>query len=179
MPGPDSGLGKAAENVIKIWLNRPESGFSFDRLPDQMTGFFGSSNICDFICFKSPYQYYIESKATWEDRFDFSMLSQNQEEGLINKSKIDNVYGWVIVLFASHKRAFILDINDIVYMRDIKNKKSLNINKIDKWGIPYFEIPTIENNRKRYLDYVVNINDAYVLDIARANLEGKHSETKE
>lgn len=154
----NDGLGKQAEHKIKEWLDRPEAGISFDRLPDQMTGFYGSKNICDFICFKSPYMYYIESKATWEDRFNFSMLSQKQRDGLLAKSKIDNVYGVVIVLFASHKRAFMIDMNEIKRLDDA-GKKSLNIKKIDKWGIKYAEIQTIPNSRKKHLDYTGNIND--------------------
>ena len=146
-------LGKDAERKIKEWLDRPDEGYCFDRLPDQMTGFYGSSNICDFILFKSPYMYYIESKATWSDRFDFSMLTANQHDRLLEKSKIENVYGYVIVLFASYKRAFIIDIQDIVYLENEKNKHSLNITKIDKWNIPYKEIKTIPNNRKKLLDY--------------------------
>lgn len=146
-------LGKDAERKIKEWLDRPDEGYCFDRLPDQMTGFYGSSNICDFTLFKSPYLYYIESKATWGDRFDFSMLTTNQHDRLLEKSKIENVYGYVIVLFASYKRAFIIDIQDIVYLENEKNKHSLNITKIDKWDIPYKEIRTIPNNRKKLLDY--------------------------
>ena len=71
MPSSDLNLGKKAEAKIELWLDHPELGYSFDRIPDQMTGYYMvSRNICDFICFKSPYQYYIESKATWKDRFD-------------------------------------------------------------------------------------------------------------
>ena len=147
----DSNVGKKAEKKIAEWLDRPEEGYSFDRIPDQMTGFFGSKNICDFTLFKSPYQYYIESKATWEDRFDFSMLTDTQYDGLMDKSKIQNVFGLVIVLFASYKRAFILDIRDIDSLVQ-QGKKSLNIKKIDKWGIPYKEIKTIPS-RKELLDY--------------------------
>ena len=33
----DDGLGKKAEQKIKEWLDRPEDGYSFDRIPDQMT----------------------------------------------------------------------------------------------------------------------------------------------
>lgn len=33
----DSTVGKEAEKKIKEWLDRPEDGYSFDRLPDQMT----------------------------------------------------------------------------------------------------------------------------------------------
>ena len=96
--------------------------------------------------------YYIESKATWEDRFDFSMLTPTQHDGLLKKSKIPNVYGVVIVLFAHHQRAFIIDINEIKRLEDM-GRKSLNIKKIDSWGITYTEIQTIPNNRKTYLDY--------------------------
>lgn len=148
----DSTIGKKAEAKIAEWLNRPEDGYSFDRIKDQMTGFYGSSNICDFTCFKSPNMYYIESKATWEDRFDFSMLTETQHNGLLEKSKIPNVWGLVIVLFLSYKRAFILDIRDIKELED-SGKKSLNIKKIDKWTIPFIEIETIPNNRKKLLDY--------------------------
>jgi len=146
-------LGQAAEKKIREWLDRPEDGYCFDRIPNRMTGFYGDNNICDFILFKSPEMYYIESKATWNDRFELSMLSKNQHDGLLAKSKIDHVHGWVIVLFASHQRAFIVDIKDIVYMETELNKHSLNITKQDKWPIPVLEIKTIPNSRKKLLDY--------------------------
>ena len=148
----DSAIGKKAEEKIKDWLDRPEDGYSFDRVYDQMSGFYGSKNICDFTCFKYPYMYYIESKATWEDRFEFNNITTTQREGLLDKSKINGCYGLVIVLFAEYRRAFILDINEIQRLID-SGKKSINIKKIDKWGIKYQEIDTIPNNRKVYLDY--------------------------
>lgn len=152
-------LGKKAESKIKEWLNRPEDGYSFDRFYDQMTGYYLTSrNICDFVCYKYPNIYYIESKATYSDRFDFDRIQQHQFDGLIEKSNITGCYGLVIVLFATYKRAFILKIKDI--STSIKNgKKSINIKNIDKWEIPYFEIKTIENNRKTLLDYKGEIED--------------------
>ena len=146
-----SSLGKKAEAKIREWLDRPEEGYCFDRIPDQMTGFYGSKNICDFTLFKSPNMYYIESKATWEDRFDFNMLTQTQHDGLLAKSNISNVFGTVIVLFASYKRAFIFDIRHIAKLES-EGIKSLNIKKIDKWVIPYQEIQTVPS-RKQLLDY--------------------------
>jgi len=148
----NDGLGKKAEQKIKEWLDRPEEGYCFDRIPDQLTGFWGSKNICDFVLFKSPEFYYIESKATWEDRFDFSRITDYQFDHLLEKSKIDHVHGIVIVLFATHKRAFIFDIRDIDRAKQ-DNIKSVNIKKLDKWKIPYREIKTIPNNRKKFLDY--------------------------
>lgn len=152
MPGPDGGLGKKAEKKIKEWLDHPESGYSFDRIPDQMSGrYLVSRNICDFICFKSPDMYYIESKATYNDRFDFSCISDLQREGLYAKASIDHVHGLIILLFASYQRAFIFNIKDITHAWR-QGRKSINIKKIDSWNFPYVEISTIPS-RKELLDY--------------------------
>ena len=95
-------LGKKAENKIREWLDKPEQGYSFDRFYDQMTGFYLTSrNICDFVCYKYPNIYYIESKSTYSDRFDFKMIQPHQKEGLLLKSSIKGCYGFVIVLFAT------------------------------------------------------------------------------
>lgn len=153
-----SEIGKKAEKKIREWLDRPQDGYSFDRIFDQMTGFYGSKNICDFTLFKYPYKYYIESKATWGDRFDFSMLTDTQHDGLLKKSSIPGVYGLVIVLFATYKRAFVLDITEIKNLED-SGKKSINIKKIHTWTFNYREIQTVPNNRKELLDYSGNIED--------------------
>lgn len=156
----NDGLGKEAENQIKRWLDRPEDGYSFDRLFDQMNGFYGSKNICDFTCYRYPYYYYIESKATWEDRFDFSMISDNQHDKLLEKSKIPGVFCLIIVLFASYKRAFVFRIEDIDALMQ-GGVKSLNIKKIDKWSsiLNYKEIKTIPNSRRKHLDYQGELED--------------------
>lgn len=152
----NDGLGKKAEGKIKLWLDRPEDGYSFDRIPDQMTGqFITSRNICDFTCFKSPNYYYIESKATREDRFEFSMITETQLEGLCKKATIAHVYGWVVVLFATYQRAFVLNATDI-QKQIFDGIKSINIKKIDKWSIPYKELQTVPS-RKQLLDYAGEI----------------------
>lgn len=80
-------LGKKAERKIREWLDRSQDGYCLDRITDQMTGFYGSKNICDFTLFKSPNMYYIESKATWSERFDFNMITEYQFKSLLQKSK--------------------------------------------------------------------------------------------
>lgn len=155
----NDGLGKEAEAKIWKWLDRPEDGYSFDRFYDQLSGYYMTSrNICDFHCYKYPNTYYIESKATWADRFDFNMIQPHQLEGLIKKSQIAGCFGWVIVLFASHKRAFRFNAADIQKLMD-EGTKSLNITKIDKWRINYKELSTIPNNRKKHLDYTGEVED--------------------
>ena len=157
----NDGLGKKAESKIKSWLDRPSAGYSVDRIPDQMTGqFITSRNICDFTCFKSPNYYYIESKATWENSFPFSMITETQLNGLCQKATIANVYGWIVVLFATYQRAFVFNAIDIKNQLD-SGVKSINIKKIDSWTIPYKEINTIPS-RKQLLDYSGNIEDYIV-----------------
>ena len=147
-----SNLGKKAEAKIKEWLDRPEDGYCFQRIPDQQTGFFGSKNICDFFLYKKPNMYFIESKATWNDNFPFAMLTDFQYDGLLKESKIEGVTSYVAVLFATYKRAFLIDIKDIQHCIDDLKVKSLNIKKIAKWPIPYKEIKTVPS-RKQLLDY--------------------------
>lgn len=162
MPGPDDGLGKKAEDVVKTWLNKPSDGCDFYRIKDQMTGRYKSQNPCDFIVYQYPYHYYIESKATWEDRFDYANITQYQREQLYEKSKIDGVWGLVTVLFASYQRCFLFRIQDIL-LHIAEGKKSINIKKIDSWGLPYCEIKTVPS-RKQLLDYRGNLQE-YVSNI--------------
>lgn len=148
----DNTLGKKAEKKIEEWLDRPSDGYSFNRLYDQLSGYYlVSRNPCDFICYKYPYMYYIESKETIHDRFDFDMIQPHQHDSLLEKSKIPGCYGLIIILFTEYKRAFVLHIGDIVALEN-QNKHSLNIKKLDKWTIPYKEIRTIPS-RKQMLDY--------------------------
>ena len=155
----DDTLGKDAEDKVWDWLDRKADGYSFDRLYDQLSGYYiVSRNPCDFICYKYPYMYYIESKATWEDRFDFSLISETQHDKLLEKSKITGCYGLVVILFAYYKRAFMVHIEHIAQL-EAADKHSLNIKKLEKWGIPYKEIRTIPNPRKKLLDYEGEIEE--------------------
>jgi len=144
-------LGKKAEGKISEWLTRPEEGCCLQRLYDKMSGWKGDNNPCDFLFYRRPFFYYIESKATYENRFDYSMLSDNQHDEMLKASQIDGVKGYVIVLFATYKRAFIFNIQDIDKEMQ-RGTKSKNITKIDKWEIPFIEIETIPS-RKELLDY--------------------------
>ena len=152
-------LGKLAEKQIAKWLHRPSDGYCFERIPDQLSGFYGSKNICDFFLYKSPNMYFIESKATHKDRFDFKMITEYQWTNLLSRSKIDGLYGLVIVLFATPQRAFILDIQDLEAAKQA-GIKSLNITKIAKWKVPYKEIQTVPS-RKQLLDYTGDIEDYF------------------
>jgi penicillin-binding protein-related factor A (putative recombinase) len=152
-------LGKIAEARLQTWLDHPEKGYCLDRIKDQMSMFAHSTNICDYTLFKAPYFYYIECKETKTDRFDFSKINgfpdgdfKTQFGGLLEKSKIANVFAVIVVCFSTYKRSFIFDINEIdrIYKSD---RKSININDIGSSDIRYREIEIVHNKRKKYLDF--------------------------
>lgn len=96
--------GKQFEQVIqKAFLKIPE--VSIDRLHDQTTGYAGSSNICDFVVYKKPYEYYIECKSVHgntlsiygnDPKHKYGNISNKQWEGLTEKSSIEGVGAGVI-----------------------------------------------------------------------------------
>lgn len=90
--------GKQFENVIKEAFQKV-SNVSVDRLHDQTTGYLGSANICDFIVYKKPYEYYIECKTIHGNTLPLGNITHNQWSGLTEKSKIDGVRAGVIIWF--------------------------------------------------------------------------------
>ena len=80
--------GKDFEKVIKECFELVPNT-SVDRLHDQMNGFAGSTNICDFIVYHNPLIYYIECKSVHGNTLPFSNITKNQWQGLLAKSKID------------------------------------------------------------------------------------------
>ena len=87
--------GKQFESVIKEAFEMvPDT--SVDRLHDQMNGFAGSVNICDFIIYHKPLIYYLECKSVHGNILPFTNITKNQWIGLQNKSKIDGVVAGAI-----------------------------------------------------------------------------------
>ena len=79
--------GKNFESIIKhAFLKVP--GVSIDRIPDQTMHHKGACNICDFIVYKKPYEYYIECKTVHGNTLPFSNITDMQWTGLLAKSQI-------------------------------------------------------------------------------------------
>ena len=87
--------GKKFERVIKEAFEKVP-GVSIDRLHDQTNGFKGSQNICDFIVYREPYEYYIECKSVHGVSLPLSNITDTQWTGLLEKSKIEGVFAGVI-----------------------------------------------------------------------------------
>ena len=99
---------------------------SIDRLHDQTTGYLGSKNICDFIVYREPYEYYIECKSIHGVRFPFSNITDTQWEGLLEKSKIKGVFAGIIVWWVDDDTTAYLPIEMLEYLKKELGYKSVS-----------------------------------------------------
>lgn len=106
--------GKQFEDIIKKSFEQVK-GVSIDRLHDQTTHWKGSTNICDFIVYKRPYQYYIECKSTNASSFYLENITDTQWRGLKEKSLIPGVFAGVIVWYVQKDITVYLPIQFLQY----------------------------------------------------------------
>ena len=122
--------GKKFENVIKEAFEKV-SNVSIDRLHDQTTGFKGSQNICDFIVYREPYEYYFECKSVHGASLPFSNITETQWNGLLQKSQIEGVFAGVICWWVDK------DITKFIPIQTLQELKSLGYKSVrHDAGIP-------------------------------------------
>ena len=110
--------GKKFEGVIReCFESVPET--SVMRLHDQMTGFKGSTNICDFIVYHYPNQFFIECKSVQGNTFPFSNMTDKQYTGMLEMSKIYGVRAGLIVWWVDH------DVTAYIPISFVKRQKAL------------------------------------------------------
>lgn len=106
-------------------------GVSIDRLPDPMAGYAGVKNICDYIVYKKPMQYYIECKSCYGNTMSihsnnpknmYGNITNNQWEGLLDKSQKPGVRAGILVWFIDHDETFWIDIRLLEKHRNAGNK---------------------------------------------------------
>ena len=143
--------GKDFERVIKHSFENVQ-GVSLDRLHDQTTGYKGSSNICDFIVYKKPYQYYIECKSVHGNTLPFRNITKNQWNGLLEKSKIEGVFAGVICWWVDKDKTVFIPIQTLELMRTV-GMKSVRYDAIDDCGGDT-DMVEIKGKKKRvFFDY--------------------------
>lgn len=98
---------------------------SIDRLHDQTTGFIGSSNICDFIVYRKPYEFYFECKSVHGNTLPFQNITETQWNGLLEKSKIKGVFAGVICWWVDRNVTAYIPIQSLVIMREELGQKSV------------------------------------------------------
>jgi len=113
--------GKQFEDVVREAFEKVP-GVSIDRLHDQTTHYKGSTNICDFIVYREPYEYYFECKSVHGNTLPFSNITDTQWKGLLEKSKIEGVFAGVICWWVDKDVTLFLPIQILNQLRRTDNK---------------------------------------------------------
>lgn len=147
-------LGKAFEQKFKEdFLKLPNC--SIDRIYDSMTGYYGISNICDFIGYIYPNIYYMELKSHKGNTFPLSNLTQYDK--LLCKVGIKGVRVGVILWFIEKDKIVYVPLSEITKMKN-EGKKSINIKYLDTQEYKIIEIPSIKKRTFMSSDYSILLN---------------------
>ena len=139
--------GKQFEDVVRdCFLAVPD--VSIDRLHDQMTGYKGSVNICDFIVYKEPYEFYMECKAVHGNTLPFSNITENQWQGMLTKSKIRGVYAGVICWWVDRDVTIYIPIQKLQEYKEA-GFKSVRFDIYDNVGV----YQVFGNKKRVFFDY--------------------------
>lgn len=159
--------GKKFEDIIKQAFEKIPD-VSVDRLHDQTTGYLGASNICDFIVYKKPFEYYIECKSVHGNTLSihsipkqdkngvlhgfYGNITDTQWEGLLEKSKIPGVIAGVICWWIDKDVTLFIPIQ---VLERLKNNGGKSI----RYDISeYLDSPVVIHGQKKrvFFDYDMN-----------------------
>lgn len=130
-----SNRGKQFEDVIKKAFEKVPNT-TVIRLHDQMNGYLGSANICDFVIYHYPHQFLIECKTIHGNTFPLANISKHQWEGLLEVESIKGVVAGVLVWWVDKDATMFLPIKELQKLKqqdkksvryDLKNSKFIQI----------------------------------------------------
>ena len=142
--------GKKFEERFKLDFISSMKDSSIDRIYDTMSEYKNIHNICDFICYKYPFIFYIEVKSHKGNTFPLRNLTQY--DMLLQKVGIPGVRSGVLIWFIEHDRIIYVPISTIQKMKQ-NNEKSVNIRTIDKSNYRFFEISSTKLIKFLKADY--------------------------
>lgn len=108
--------GKQFEEVVKDSFQKVPNT-SVIRLPDPVQGYLGYRNICDFIVYHKPHQYFIECKSVHGNIFPFSNITDNQWQGMLEQSKITGVVAGVLCWWIDKDKTVFMPIQTLELMK--------------------------------------------------------------
>jgi len=121
------------------------------RLQDSMGGYAGVANICDFIVYHYPVQFFIECKCHYGNTLPFSCITERQWDGLLEMSKIKGVCAGILVWFIDHDKTIFIPIDRLQTYKE-QGLKSVNIRTMS--DLDWVEI---KGKKKRVMfDYDMN-----------------------
>ena len=148
--------GKQFEEVVKESFLKL-SNVSIDRLHDQTNGFLGSKNICDFIVYRKPYEYYIECKSVHGNTLPFTNITDRQWNGLLEKSQINGVFAGILCWWVDKDVTRFIPIQMLNFLREFCKMKSYRYDIVDIEDIELaymYKSVLIQGKKKRvFFDY--------------------------
>ena len=126
------------ERFKKDWIESfPDSALT--RLYDQVSGYKGvSRNICDFICYNHPYQFFIECKSHKGASIPFDKITQYDK--MKDVVGIKGVRAGVVLWLYDKDKVFYIPISTITEMKK-DDKKSVGLKAVEE-GYNIIEIPS-------------------------------------
>jgi len=162
--------GKQFEEVIESAFEKIPD-VSVVRLHDQTTGYLGSSNHCDFIVYRKPYEYHIECKSVHGNTLSihsipkpdkngvlhgfYGNITDTQWEGLLEKSKITGVIAGVICWWIDRDVTLFIPIQMLEAMKNM-GKKSIRYDECvycDSLGNGYVTAFIRGKKKRIFFDY--------------------------
>lgn len=164
--------GKQFEDVIESAFEKIPN-VSVVRLHDQTTGYLGSSNHCDFIVYKKPYEYHIECKSVHGNTLSihsipkpdkhgvlhgfYGNITDTQWEGLLEKSEIKGVYAGILCWWVDKDVTRFIPIQMLHFLREFCKMKSYRYDIVDIEDIELdymYKSILIQGKKKRvFFDY--------------------------
>lgn len=141
--------GKKFESHIKESFERV-SGVSIDRIHDQTSFYKGSQNICDFIVYREPYEYYFECKSVHGNVLPFTNITDTQWDGLLAKSQIQGVFAGIICWWVDKDVTKFIPIQMLQKMKD-RTAKSIRYDILACNG--YYTIEIKGKKKRVFFDY--------------------------
>ena len=157
--------GKQFENKIREAIERVPFA-TVDRIPDQVSKFKGSTNICDFIAYQYPTLFYLECKSVHGNTLSihsvpkmgkdgklhgfYGDIRDNQWEGLLEKSKYPGVITGIICWWIDHDETWFIPMWILEDARNNCHDKSINLKHPLMQGY-WTYIPGVK--KRTYFDY--------------------------
>lgn len=116
--------GKKFEEVVRQCFEKVRDT-TVVRLPDPVMGYLGYRNICDFIIYHYPKQYFVECKSCHGASLPLDNITKNQREGLTDVKGIKGVRAGILLWYVDHDYTVWIPIDTINGLRQ-QGSKSLN-----------------------------------------------------
>ena len=154
--------GKQFEEVIESAFEKV-SDVSVVRLHDQTTGYLGSSNHCDFIVYKKPYEYHIECKSVHGNTLSihsipkpdkhgvlhgfYGNITDTQWEGLLEKSRIKGVFAGVICWWVDK------DVTKFIPIQALEHERFIGAKSVRYDSNSFSNIDIVGKKKRVFFDY--------------------------